>query len=405
MAVREIKNLNELIFTFVDKSKFVSASVSKLTAPGENYCSELLALDISTRSSENPQIHTVAKLLPENEFARKIFKSERTFLLETLFYEKITQSLRNFQKEQGFTQLIDSFPQFCTARFNLENGREIDENAVLVIKNLKNEGFGILDRKIGFDLEGSRVVLRKIAELHATVFAMKQLKPEEFEKVFGEVFQEYVMYEAEEEEAKIFTESLVKLVKDDDLCEKNIEKIRENVNTSCNTATKKNNKELKCQFGSLIHYDLWTNNILVKTENEKIIDLKFIDFQIIEYGSVTRDLVFFLFTSVQLQVIQKEIDNLVKFYFENFISFLEKLKCDVSSLKFEDFLAEMALMAKKTELSHILLMLRPIYKDEKSAKEVKNMEREDFLQTGSQDSYETKQKACYVVHEFIKRWL
>ncbi|XP_044255708.1 uncharacterized protein LOC123005801 [Tribolium madens] len=409
MAIREIKNLDELVFGFVEKSNFIGATINTLTAAGENYCSELLAVDISVRDGENTKIiRTVAKLLPQNEFVQKLLQSERTFFLEVEFYKTFVPCLRQFQQEKGFTQLFNAFPEFYTARFNLEqNSEKIDENAVLVIKNLKDEGFVILDRKVGFDLDQAKPVLEKMAELHATVFALRALKPEVFDSKLGELFEEFVMYEAPKEDQRKFVDSLLKLIEDDDFCAKNMDRIRDTLLKSCEMTKKKNDKAMKHRFSSFCHFDMWTNNIMVKSANGIITDVKFVDFQIYEYSSLTSDVLLFLFTSVQLSVIQSEFDNLLIFYYENFIKYLRKLKCDASGLTFEEFLNEMAIVAKTRELMHVLLMIQPIYRDEKDAKEVKNMSKEDFLRNNKEQiSQQCKQKATYVVHEFNRRgWL
>lgn len=83
------------------------------------------------------------------------------------------------------------------------------------------------------------------------------------------------------------------------------------------------------QFNTLIHSDLWANNILVKygdKEKSMVDDVTFIDFQFVSYGSPAIDLYFFLFTSLQIKLLSIEIiDEFVEFYHGYLTKFLFRL--------------------------------------------------------------------------------
>lgn len=74
---------------------------------------------------------------------------------------------------------------------------------------------------------------------------------------------------------------------------------------------------MKCGLMTLIHADLWTNNILCKQDSDgNSIDVKIIDYQMSFWGSPNADLIYLLFTSVMDDVKVKHFDEIVEFYYE-----------------------------------------------------------------------------------------
>ncbi|CAH1370413.1 unnamed protein product [Tenebrio molitor] len=407
MAAYEIKNLPELVRPMLGESEFIGASVAKLTSAGDNYCSLIYAVDITVKDGKEEKIlHGVAKMLPQNEYVQKLFNSPRIYFNEVGYYETIVPCLRNFQKEQGFTQLLSSVPDFYGARFSLDPSSDrIDEDAVLLIKNIKAEGFSIIDRRVGFDLVQSELVLEKVAELHSTSIALKLHKPEVFEEKLGPFFQEFQMYVADKTAHENVTKSMLDLIKGDKFCFDNLEKIKDNFNESSSHATTRNDKTFSSPFMSLVHNDMWTNNIMVKIVDGKTVDVKFVDYQIYEYSSLARDVIFFLFNSVQLPVIKEHCDHLLAYYHGQLIKYLKKLKCDVSPFGFEAFLSELQNVAKRLEFFHLILMLRPTWAEDADSTEMENISKKDF-QKEKPASEKCKQKGYFIVHEFMRRgWI
>src|SRR5699024_335540 len=106
-----------------------------------------------------------------------------------------------------------------------------------------------------------------------------------------------------DEATRKLVDSILELLKNDRFCVENLDKIRTILENSGINCTTRNNTDFQNgKFVSLTHQDLWTNNIMVKIVDHKIIDVKFIDYQIYEYSNVTKDVFFFLFSSVQLPV-------------------------------------------------------------------------------------------------------
>ncbi|XP_063927699.1 uncharacterized protein LOC135140890 [Zophobas morio] len=401
MAPYEIKKLNDLL-----DSEVVSASITNLTSAGDNYASAIFSVDATLEDDQS--IRAVAKMIPQNDFIRRLFRSEKTFRNEVGYYRTIAPCLRKFQEERGLSGLLSSYPDFYNARFSLQpSSDQVDNDAVLLIKNIKTDGFTIMDRKVGFDFDQSKLILDKMAELHATVSALKTVKPDVFDKELGEFFDEFDMYESKPESVEQLINSLVDILVDDEFCVQNMAKIRETLHSNSRFAASKNRKEFQnTPYVSLVHTDMWTNNIMVKVVDGKTVDVKFVDYQIYEYSSLTRDVVFFLFSSVQLPVLEKQLDDLLLHYFESFVKWLEKLNSDTSVFTFEGFLREMGSVVKQVEFIHILLMMKPMFALDKDTKEVDNLQRDDFLNGMKELAEGCKPKVSFVVRELMRRgWI
>lgn len=94
-------------------------------------------------------------------------------------------------------------------------------------------------------------------------------------------------------------------------------------------------------FTSICHSDLWVNNTLQILQADRIIDNKLVDFQFYCYDSPGQDVLFFLWSSVQLEVIKEHFDDLLQFYHMNFLQVLHEFCCDLLPFSFEKFEEEL----------------------------------------------------------------
>lgn len=109
-------------------------------------------------------------------------------------------------------------------------------------------------------------------------------------------------------------------------------------------------------WSTIIHSDFWINNFLFRKENGKVVDIKFVDFQNYLFMSPLRELTFFLFLNLRLDVMEHHFDALINFYYDSFVSVLKKMKCDVLPYSRDEFNERLKIDAFK-EFPHIPLML------------------------------------------------
>ena len=85
--------------------------------------------------------------------------------------------------------------------------------------------------------------------------------------------------------------------------------------------------------------------------------MKFVDFQLSSVGSPMRDLFLFLTSSLKLEVLEENFDDLINFYYENFISCVESLKLDTSKFSRDSFDEQMKKDAND-EFFHCLMLIK-----------------------------------------------
>lgn len=209
-------------------------------------------------------------------------------------------------------------------------------------------GYINVNRFQGCDMATTKMILENMAEFHAIPLAIKIKEKDLFEKKIKPYFSCYYPT------SKIPTVPTSGMM--DILCEK--ESFQ-----SLYTKVKKSllkiyefTEEFREPFCTLVHKDLWVNNILVKYENTLPVNVKFIDFQKYSYDSPAKDLLYFLLTSVPLKFLRTHFDYFLKYYYDCFIEHLVILQCDTEPFSYEAFIKEVGLCIEE-ELGHALFMM------------------------------------------------
>ncbi|KAJ8950675.1 hypothetical protein NQ318_012754 [Aromia moschata] len=99
--------------------------------------------------------------------------------------------------------------------------------------------------------------------------------------------------------------------------------------------------------------------MLLRDKNGKAVKNKMVDLQLTTYSSLIRDLIFFLFTSVDNGVLDKHLDDFVQLYYDSFVDNLKDFDLDLGPFSWEEFQKELEEVAP-TEVYHVLVMLKPI---------------------------------------------
>lgn len=286
------------------------------------------------------------------------------------------------------------------ARLNLNNNESIDDDAILILENLKDQKFEIKNRFLGFDFDESVAVIKKLAKMHASIIAMRIKNEISYEKNvlpwLDQINSGSTMVEG-------FINSALHFAKE-------IDELRPHfANLERYLEDRKNLKGLKFPFESdknfytLVHTDLWSNNIMVRHDEDNI-QIKFLDFQLIELGSPIRDLLFFIFSSTELNVIEKNFSKLLNIYYNEFNFVLLQFGCDLQNFSYKLFLKELNQVAPH-ELFHIIFMLKPIFSLKGSVDNVDNIKMDDF---GKIDNIgqDYKDRLRLIVLMFLKNnWL
>ncbi|XP_050512655.1 uncharacterized protein LOC126888441 isoform X4 [Diabrotica virgifera virgifera] len=398
MEGERIKNLKKLLRpVFGENVEIVDKTITNLTLPGENYWSDMLNLQIKTRNKDTKTTNTeyfVAKCPVIDEKLPKGIADDicRVFKPEIAFYKEIIPTMQKFLSEHGLKE-VEFFPKLIAARYDLDGNEEPDGDAVMILENLQAAGYSNADRHKGFDLDGAKLLLTDLAVFHAIPLAIKQKDPELFKKTF--VDKSFMPKWVDNPTAKgpdgdhgppqIPRTVLKQILTQDSFCSQHVNKLdglmsieEEGFKTGDSFRPKPN----KSAFSGFVHKDLWLNNTMqLKNEDGEIIKNKFLDFQVYSVQEITADLIFFLMSSVEIEVLEEHFDDLLMMYHKHFIKTLEALNCDIAPFKYALFINNLKQTAP-SEFFHIILMNILVIFGKKGQKanfeEVKNLTMDDI---------------------------
>lgn len=222
-------------------------------------------------------------------------------------------------------------------------------------------GYSNADRTVGFDFEGAQLVLKDLSFFHAAPIALKIKKPEQFENKIKTHLKNMMLDENGPEPPPPTKENIwITILQEYEEVKPYLDTLNTILKMDPKAFKEKMKKVPKEPFVSISHNDLWTNNTMQIFSEEKPIKNKLIDFQMYQYDSIAKDLLFFICTSVILPVLQEHFDDLIDFYYKNFINILDKLGCNTTPFSYENFLEELNAQARD-ELGHIIFFQIPVF--------------------------------------------
>lgn len=387
--------------------KYVAHSAEQLLSSGENYGSIMLRVQVKIINENGAEdvIECVAKKCPPKGYLWQVFNTQETFKTEIAIYNKVVPELNKFGEERGVNHLMNFIPNYLAARVSLDkNSNIVDEDAVLILENLKTRGYDIGNRFIGFNLECTKLVLKDLATLHAAPIAYKQQKPNEFNRKILPHLGKCFVFEISDESIENLIKLTTKSVCTNPDCMPYAARFAENIKR-INIAQMKPNISNPI-FSTLTHNDYWLNNTMIKYEGGKPVANKIVDFQINDFSSLTHDLVFFLYSSVELPVLEKYLDELFRLYYDNLIQTLIKLGCDTSSYTFKQMMEECGIVAKEVELCHLIMLLPSILKLKEKSGELSEMNGDDFFAKEESLHENFAKRLQFILLDFVKRgWI
>lgn len=384
-----------------------------LNAPGENYGSDMLAINvIVTRSSNNTEetLDLVAKLPPTSAFLLDLFNSPVSFKKEIQFYNSMAKEFMKLQIESGINdpQLV---PKFFGGRLGLKPDK-FDGQAVILLENLKCNGYITEDRIFGLDKKHTEFAVKRLARMHALVIALKLKKPQLYKNITTELLVEIVNETTENclndmmQKILFDLQNMEEIKPYIDSIKKSIEYCKEN----------QNSKEVEEPWGTMIHNDFWVNNMMFKHDEQgEIVDMKIVDFQLNIYDYGVKDLIFFLISSANKDTLDNNLDYMLDLYYSSFIKDLKTLNIDISKFpkqKFDEIVNHCGIL----KLNQCLMMTQVIQAprtnknlDTKLNTKITNFDTEmkpDEIFKDQSDNVIYKQKLSYIVILFHKKgWL
>ncbi|XP_020278272.1 uncharacterized protein LOC109851991 [Pseudomyrmex gracilis] len=351
--------------TFDDRLIVVRYTAKNMMQPGENYGSTILSVHAVIKRDDNAQeedLYLVAKMPPPTEYQRKIFDSPYTFKKEIFMYEDIVPYYRELEREAGLkeNELFDILPKYYQSRLSLNPDIEFDDNAVILMENLKMRGYYTCNRAIGCDHEHAKVAIRAMARFHALGMTAKYKRPEHFEILKQR--SKCVEYDHKDFE-RMIDEMMKRIEKDPEIgvyinrCKT---AVMDSLTNGLWTAVPSE------PWSTIIHADFWVNNILFHRDGDgRVDDVKFVDFQNYLFFSPLRELVFYIFSSTEVR--DDYIEELTDLYYETFLAVLKRMDCDTELFTRQKFSVNI-LADAKYEFMHLCFMLKILTMDVQETK-------------------------------------
>ncbi|KAL1518134.1 hypothetical protein ABEB36_001805 [Hypothenemus hampei] len=338
--------LEELLINDI-KGEIIEQKVKLLLPLGENYGSVIYHVDFTVRKDGKfKEYHAVAKCTPPNEVTQELFNIQETFKSEIAWYTTVIPTLKLFAKDNGLERELDFFQKFYGARISLNpNSTVVDLDGVILTENLKYRGYLNIDRHRGFDAPTTFSVLKDIATFHAVPLAIRRKNPKLFDEKLMPYCPKFGMDDSKKDEMDKYITTIYNYIP-------KLKPYKERILKLIFQSFPFKERELHEPWVTIIHLDLWCNNIMVTGgENSKNIIL---DFQVPMVGNLAADVIFLLTTSVDLEEIRTRLDEFLRFYYDELIKNLKQLKVDTSEFTFDGFMKEIDHAMRSCEFAHAL---------------------------------------------------
>ncbi|XP_070133035.1 uncharacterized protein [Drosophila bipectinata] len=376
----EIINFSQVLEPHLSGARLLSYRVSSLTQPGDNYGSVLLAIDaqLELPGGSLSEKQLVAKVPPRDPKFWQFFQPERTCLTENAVYQILAPAVTALQTEAGIQEEshFAGFPRYYGSRISLNpNSSKVDENAVLVLENLRSSHFVPGQRLRPLDMDHSRMALQYLAEFHALPVALRQLKPHVFQEQVIPFFQKFDWHAAAPEwKAVMKAETLEDIRRATNNDPVLVSRVRELSDKFFEFLASPPDRP-DGPFSSIIHCDYWINNLMFQYDAaDKPTRLKIIDFQTAQYDSVGHDIIAFLLSSVDTAIVEIHFEHMLEIYYEALEACLRRVGADLSGYRYSEFRAEVKRVAY-LQVPHAIFMTRFILADSASEKELSDVLR------------------------------
>ncbi|KAM7342403.1 uncharacterized protein ACRADG_009844 isoform 1-T2 [Cochliomyia hominivorax] len=365
-----IIDLDKVVEPHLDGGKLLIYTSRYLTKPGDNYGSVLLAIDskVEAKDGSIKELPLVAKLPPiTNKLLWQMFQPERTCLTENAVYTYLSPAIRKLQLEAGINEsmLFNGLSKYYGSRISIDpNATKVDANAVLIQENLQTLGFQAGNRHKMFDLQHAKVILPQVAQFHALAIALRLKMPEEFNNNIRPYFRRFNANDGISKEAELQFEQ--DLLDDVSIATGNnatvMQRVRELIE-EYNILTNSPEREDDL-YTTIVHFDIWINNLMIKYDNNNLpCQVKLVDFQMAQYESLVYDLIFFMFSSLEISVLEHHIEDLLQLYYKSFLKSLNSVGVQTEKYSYENFREEVHKYASGA-ICQSLFMIRIILADD-----------------------------------------
>ncbi|XP_045114676.1 uncharacterized protein LOC123506551 isoform X2 [Portunus trituberculatus] len=306
-----------------DDAELISYEVKDFTSKGDNYACVVTSALVRYRQGDQKEkeVSYVAKCNPCRK--QEIFDSVTimAFSKEAAFYHKIVPLINVELEAVGQEPL--RLPE-CYVN------HEVEGEQVLMMRDLRVDGFKMFDRKKGMDKAHATLVVRELARLHAASVVAQDKMSEPIEDTHDFLMEDFDTLEMPDGKKIfeiVFASNLTNGAK---MAEKigGYEKVAEWLNSKSKEGLSMFVDCIRSKnepFNVVCHGDCWNNNILFKyDEAGKPIDVRLIDLQICRKATPATDLNYFMYTSLNGPERKENLQSFLEIYYDTFLQVLSR---------------------------------------------------------------------------------
>ncbi|XP_015122670.1 uncharacterized protein LOC107045056 isoform X2 [Diachasma alloeum] len=270
------------------------------TKLGDNYMSVVLKTRVTGRrgSGETYSGSFMTKYYPRHRATVQVIRNADLFVNEAHMYNRV------------LPHLPDIAPRCVFA-----------DQEEIVMADLKDEGYVVMPRLKLLDLEHCKAVVQKLAKLHGRSYALKRRDPQKFQELLSPT-KEAVF---PPDDGPCLGSSLDISINTGIAHLKFLDDSSEELRTAIDFIERLIGKSFdimrdqvlsgRGKYDVLSHGDAWNNNILFKHEDDDhVVDVKLIDFQIPRHASAAIDFHYFMYSSAKSVVIEENYEEVIKSY-------------------------------------------------------------------------------------------
>ncbi|XP_060663996.1 uncharacterized protein LOC132796747 [Drosophila nasuta] len=315
--------------------KVLDVQLTDLTRGGENYCSNIYRAHIKYQTTDRQLIECslIVKCMPPEKQA--ILSRLHIYNKETIFYMHIKPKLEALMwgvKDSEEPWILGAKHYYSTTQ----------PEQTMIFEDLCCDGYQLKCRQLGLDAPHALLVMRKLAQYHALTMVMAEHEPETIidRYPFGLLHMDAIKSEPFK---LLFGTQLLKLAALINDCDgfgpitRKLYRYHEHFTER----VLKSVYPLRGAYNVLNHGDLWVNNIFFKYDEQyKVQNVRIIDFQLCFYGSLGFDINYFLNTSLELDVLRTQRQELIDAYYNALVDSLKQLPWSKPLPEYEEIIAE-----------------------------------------------------------------
>lgn len=172
--------IQEILYKIIEDSGFYDYKVEVKPGmeAGDGFLSELKSVTIAETATDQKMV-LVCKIAPLCENRRKEFFSSEMFRRESMFYNEVMPTFLKFQNEKNVPEndQFRSYPKCYTAISNDDT-----EQFAIIMEDIRPQGFKMWKKAKPARIENIRLVVQELGKFHGLSIAMKDQRPEVFQK-------------------------------------------------------------------------------------------------------------------------------------------------------------------------------------------------------------------------------